>query len=105
MSACRDTVLIDPATNEIVTRFGEPRRGFVANGAWWSFESPGLVQFDPTSDMDLEEFRLNDERTAAFAPVVAGDTLWFVVGERGGEGMSFSRDSALARIPVSELPD
>ena len=105
MSACRGTVLIDPATNEVVQRFGEPRRGFVANGAWWSFQSPGLVEFDPTSDMDLEEFRLNDERTAAFAPVVAGDTLWFVVGERGGEGMSFSRDSALARIPVSELPD
>ena len=106
MSACRGTVLIDPATNEVVRRFEEPRRGFVANGAWWSFQYPGLlVEFDPTSDMDLEEFRLNYERTAAFAPVVAGDTLWFVVGERGGEGKSFSRNTALARIPLSELPD
>ena len=105
MSACRGTVLIDPATNEVVKRFEEPRRGFVANGAWWSFQSPGLVAFDPTSDMDLEEFRLNDERTAAFAPVVAGDTLWFVVGERGGESKSFSRNTALARVPLSELPD
>jgi hypothetical protein len=115
LSACNGTVLIDPATNDVVRRYSEPRHGFVMSGGWWSFEfqrngpgwrSPGeLVRFDPAGGPPLERFQLNHERTAGFPIGIAGDALWFMIGERGGENKSFSRNPALVWIPLSELSD
>jgi hypothetical protein len=106
-------VVIDPTTNTVARVL--PSAGtVVADGAWWStryalderpgWDSPGsLVRIDPTTGLDLATWSLNLPRTGTHVPVVAGDSLWLVVGERASTNHGFDWNRVLVRIPIAEL--
>ena len=108
------SLLVDPSTNEVAGVL--PNAGsVVADGAWWSVRSaaderPGwdapaeLVRIDPTTGGDVATWSLSLPRTGTFArPVVAGDSLWLVIGERPSTNTAFDWNSVLVRIPIAEL--
>jgi hypothetical protein len=110
---CRDRqFLIDPATNAV--RHSLTARGslFVVAGQLWSARSanpvswrePGeLRRIDPATGRELEVLAFSRDRVAGRATIVAGDSVWMLVGEMADRGQDYDQNAALIRVPVAEL--
>lgn len=109
------TVLVDPATN---TFLGTVPAGLanatVIDGTWWWFDAPDsggddwqepgrLVAVDPAGGPGQVVLTIGLERTGMWQPVVIGDSLWFLVGERPAPDSLFFLNLRLARISLADL--
>ena len=104
--------LIDPGTNTLRQTVATEGSLFVVAGQLWTtrtaksvaWREPGaLGRIDLATGREVEVLTFSRDRTAGLSAIVAGESVWVLVGEVAKRDQGYDHNTALIKIPVTEL--